>query len=175
LIGLYGDSRWQVHEPAASFEVAVCHARSRADWSDSRQIRGKMMGSWRDHVVLQFLSFASVGAIGTLAHYAALLALVVLGHIDPVFASACGYLAGGIVNYLLNYRFTFRSHEPHLRTSIEFFAIATIGFGINWALMSLATARMHLHFIVAQVFSTAVVLVWNFIGNRVLTFRNRPS
>lgn len=133
------------------------------------------MTSWRDRVALQFLAFASVGAIGTLAHYTVLLALVVLVGMGPVLASSCGYLTGGVVNYALNYRFTFGSREPHFRSAIKFCAIAGVGFAINWALMSAATAGMQLHFIVAQIFSTAVVLGWNFIGNRCWTFRSLQS
>lgn len=33
--------------------------------------------------------------------------------VTPVFASAVGFVNGGLVNYFLNYHYTFRSSRPH--------------------------------------------------------------
>ena len=57
----------------------------------------------------QFLRYAGAGAIGTALHYAMLIGLVQLARIDAVVASTAGAIAGAIVNYVLNHRFTFAS------------------------------------------------------------------
>jgi putative flippase GtrA len=176
LTGRYGEYRQQVLEPACRLDVGRGHcAQSPGELEASTRVFANMTRPRCNGVAAQFVSFAGMGAIGTLAHYIALLALVVLLGADPVFASAFGYCTGGVVNYLLTYRFTFRSRQPHFSSGIKFAAIATAGFGINWALMSIATREMHLHFIAAQAFTTAAVLGWNFVGNRLWTFRNLPS
>jgi putative flippase GtrA len=126
----------------------------------------------RKNIWLQFISFAGVGAIGTLAQYVVLILLAGLLGVSPVTASGAGFVAGGLINYFLNYWWTFRSKEPHLTSSVKFAAVASIGFGINWATMSYAVVHLQMQFLIAQVFTTTLVLVWTFIANRLWTFRS---
>ena len=57
-------------------------------------------------MIVQFASFASAGALGTIVHYFVLLGLVSIFLSRPVTASILGSLAGAIVNYLLSRRTT---------------------------------------------------------------------
>ena len=136
----------------------------------ARPVRTAMSVRTRDQLSVQFLCFAAVGAIGTCAHYLVLVACVLLLDLRAVVASALGYLVGGFVNYLLNYRFTFRSTVRHGRSATRFAIVAIAGFAINWAMM-VAMAAPQIHFLVAQVCATAVVLAFNFTANRIWTFR----
>lgn len=121
----------------------------------------------------QFLFFAAVGAIGTAAHYALLLALVQGPGVNPVSASAAGAALGALVNYLLNYRFTFRSRQAHRNTAPKFFFLAAVGLGLNTLLMALGVNVLHWHYLLVQIFATGLVLIWNFFGNRIWTFRRQ--
>jgi putative flippase GtrA len=123
-----------------------------------------------DELLVQFLCFAAFGAVGTCAHYVVLLACVLLLGLGAAVASALGYLIGGCINYLLNYRFTFKSTMRHGQSATRFVIVATAGFVINWALMEVLTARQF-NFLVAQVCSTAVVLAFNFGASRIWAFR----
>jgi len=123
----------------------------------------------------QFLRFAAVGAVGTLAHYAVLwLGADWLGW-QPTWASAAGALVGSVVNYLLNYRFTFASDKSHLDAASKFYVVATIGWLINTALMALLTAWMHWHHWPAQLLTTGICLLWNFAGSKLWAFRHQPE
>jgi putative flippase GtrA len=120
---------------------------------------------------LQFLGFALVGAIGTAVHYAVLVLGVALFGIGPVIASSCGAVLGAVTNYLLNYRFTFRSKKAHSEALVKFFVVAAVGLGINAALVDVVIRFFAAHYLVAQVIATAAVLFWGFVANRIWTFK----
>lgn len=119
----------------------------------------------------RFAKFAGVGVIGTVSHYAIFLALVHLIAANIVVASSCGYIFGGIVNYLLNYRLTFDSSQPHLQTAPRFFFIAVVGFFINAGLMLFFVGYLTIHYLVSQIAATLIILIWNFLGNEFWTFQ----
>jgi putative flippase GtrA len=119
----------------------------------------------------QFLSFTAVGAVGTAAHYATLIALVQVFHAHAVVSSAAGFTVGALVNYSLNYRLTFRSTKLHHDSMPRFFLVAIIGLALNTGIMALLTEAMAVHYLVAQVVATLTVLGWTFTANRLWTFR----
>lgn len=110
-----------------------------------------------------------VGGIGTLAHYLTLITLVDFMDVEPVMASAFGFLVGALVNYLLNYHVTFKSQKKHRSAFGKFLLIATVGFFLNTALM--AALVPFLHYLFAQIIATLIVLFWNFTGSRIWAFR----
>jgi putative flippase GtrA len=120
-------------------------------------------------MLIKFIIFASVGVIGTSAHYLLLYQLVESYAVNAVTASGYGAVAGMCVNYGLNYVLTFNSQQSHLRTFPKFAVIAGIGFGMNMGLMTLLTAQFY--YLYAQILTTVLVLIWNFLGNSLWTFK----
>lgn len=120
-------------------------------------------------VATQFVLFAAVGTVGTAAHFAVLILLVRLLATGPVSASVAGFVTGALVNYGLNYHVTFRSRNPHTSALPKFLAVALAGLCLNTTIMAQATAK--LHYLFSQALATAVVLGWNFVCNRIWTFR----
>jgi len=123
-------------------------------------------------IIKQFIKFAGVGVIGTLTHYATLIALVHAADANAVLASSAGAIVGAIVNYILNYHYTFNSGKKHTETVWKFFTIAAVGFILNGLLMTLLTEFLTLFYLIAQIVTTGVVLIWNFLGNRLWTFQD---
>ncbi len=121
-------------------------------------------------MVSQFLRYAGAGAIGTAAHYAILIALVILTGIGAVAASTAGAIAGALVNYAVNHRFTFASRRAHWTSLPRFFAVAGVGVLLNAAMMTALLAVLPLHYLVAQAAATGVVLAAGFFVNRKWTF-----
>lgn len=115
--------------------------------------------------------FTGVGAVGTLAHYLVLIALVWLIGFDAVLASSVGFIVGAFINYALNYHVTFQSKKRHHEAAVKFFTVAGIGFILNGAIMYGLFNGAGLHYLIAQISATAIVLVWNYLGNRSWTFR----
>lgn len=122
----------------------------------------------------QFLLYAAVGASGTVVHYAILIAGVSLG-LGPVWASTIGAIGGAIANYFLNHRLTFKSDARHLSSAPKFFAVAAAGAGVNWLAMTSLTSWTGMHYLAAQLISTAIVLALSFTINRAWSFRNEQA
>ena len=118
----------------------------------------------------QFIRYAGVGALGTAAHYAILIALVQALGTNVVAASTTGFVVGAFVNYALNHHFTFESDRAHRVALPRFLIVAGAGMLLNALLMAALLAILPLHYLVAQVVATAVVLVTGFLANRRWTF-----
>lgn len=119
----------------------------------------------------QFMYFAAVGAVGTVGQYLTLMALVETHMLKPVPASVIGFAVGAVINYFLNYHLTFSSDKPHIEAMSKFFTVAIIGAVINTALMYVGNNLLQLYYLLPQVFATGLVLLWNFLANKLWTFK----
>lgn len=90
---------------------------------------------------------------------------------NAVVASALGFTVGALVNYYLNYHITFKSKKSHNEAIIKFLTVALIGLALNTLIMFVAAEILLIYYLLAQVMATGMVLVWNFAGNRLWTFR----
>ncbi|MFP5213875.1 MAG: GtrA family protein [Acidobacteriota bacterium] len=126
-------------------------------------------------IIVQFLSFAFVGCMGTGVQYGLLGLLVVYLAVYPVAASAIGFVCGAVVNYILSYKFVFHADGDHYRTLAKFATIASIGLGINSLVMAGLMSILGLNTLFAQIGATGMVLIWNFFGNRQWTFRRKDG
>jgi putative flippase GtrA len=95
--------------------------------------------------------------------------MVQIAGTGPVSGSMAGFGAGVLVNYCLNYHLTFKSNKPHRTALPKFLVIAMAGLCLNTLIMALATEW--LHYLLSQALATAPVLAWNFLCNRLWTFR----
>ncbi|MEP7156180.1 MAG: GtrA family protein [Betaproteobacteria bacterium] len=121
----------------------------------------------------QFLRFAAVGAIGTGVQYATLWAGTHWLGISAVYASAIGYALGSIFNYALNYFFTFDSKKSHVEAAGKYYAVLAVGFSLNFVLMALFVNVLEWNYWIAQIITTGIGLMWNFLGSRFWAFKPR--
>jgi putative flippase GtrA len=122
----------------------------------------------------QFSAFVGVGLVAAVAHYGALVALVEGFAVGPVAATLAGYVLGGVVSYVLNRRYAFRSDRPHREATWRFALVAGVGFVLTGLFMALCNGRWGIPYLPAQVLTTGVVLVWSFVANRIWTFSGAP-
>jgi putative flippase GtrA len=118
-----------------------------------------------------FILFSAIGAVGTAVHYSLLIILVDLFASPAVLASAAGFVAGALVNYRLNHRVTFNSGLRHRHALPKFFSIALAGLALNILIVTLAVPRVH--YLTGQFMATGLVLLWNYLGNRFWTYKER--
>ena len=123
------------------------------------------------HLAGQFVAFSGVGLVATSVHYGLLIALVEGFRWGPVPATLVGYLAGGVISYALNRRFTYASDRSHAEATWRFAAVALVGFGLTGVLMQALTAWLGAPYLPAQLVTTGIVLFWSFLANRIWTFR----
>jgi putative flippase GtrA len=118
----------------------------------------------------QFIRYSLVGAVGTAVQYAILVWLVQSATTSALTASTAGAIAGALVNYYLNRRWTFGSSRAHEQALPRFAAIALAGIGLNAIVMAGMFTYLGAHYLLAQVVATGVVLAAGFLANRKWTF-----
>lgn len=118
----------------------------------------------------QFAAFSGVGVAAAAAHFGVLIALVEATGTDAVRAALAGYVAGGLVSYVLNRRLTYRSDRPHREATWRFAVVAVIGFFLTWLLMAALVRGLGLAYLAAQLITTGIVLFWSFIAHKLWTF-----
>jgi putative flippase GtrA len=114
--------------------------------------------------------FLLVGALCTGLQYLLLVALVEGLGLSATVASTIGYAASSVVNYFLNYSYTFNSAQRHRRSLPRFVLIGVFGLLLNGAVTFVGTSIYGVHYLLAQVAATIVTLLWNFLANLRWTF-----
>lgn len=125
------------------------------------------------HLARQFVAFFGVGIVAAIVHYGLLVGLVEIFFYDPVSATLAGYVAGGLVSYVLNRLYTYEAERGHLEAGWRFAVVAGIGFGMTWLLMAFFTRWLGWHYFLSQVLTTGIVLVWSFGAHKYWSFRDR--
>jgi putative flippase GtrA len=119
----------------------------------------------------QFIRFAAVGLCGTAVQYVVLWGGVEFFGTPAALASGVGYMCGSVVNYLLNYFFTFESGKTHAEAASKYFSVLAVGWCINTGLMAVLVHSMGWNYWIAQILTTGIGLIWNFAGSRLWAFK----
>ncbi len=121
-------------------------------------------------MLTQFLRYGAAGAVGTAIHYATLIALVQIARLPVVAASTVGAIAGAVVNYVVNHRWTFTRTRSHAQSLPRFAVVALAGLVINATVVAVLMKFASTHYLVVQIAATGVVLVAGYFANRSWTF-----
>lgn len=111
---------------------------------------------------VQFFRYIFVGGIATLADMGTLFALYNTLSIHYLTATALGFLAGIITNYLLSIAWVFQS-TGNMKKEFTIFTIIGIG-GLLWTelIMWFLVGKMKLAVMIAKIIAVFLVLMWNF-------------
>jgi len=123
----------------------------------------------------QFSAFVLVGGIATSAHYAVMIGLKELAHAPVIPSKLTGYVVGGVTNYILNRRLTFQTDRSHVEAGWRFALVAVTGFFLTWGLMAALHGKFGIPYIPAQMFTTGLIMMFNFVVHRLWTFRAAPQ
>jgi putative flippase GtrA len=133
--------------------------------------------AWR-----QLLQFIAVGMSGAVVDLGLLTALKELAHLPTLPASSISFSLAMLNNFTWNYLWTFR-HRRQGRLIVQFMkfmAFAVIGLALNGlTLMALEDPLGTLFhdpargYLPAKVIASIVVLLWNYLANRLWNFRPR--
>ncbi|MBA3591359.1 GtrA family protein [Methylibium sp.] len=121
----------------------------------------------------QFARYFVAGCAALTVHLAVMSAAIEFVGMRETLASSLGLVVSIGANFLLQRRYTFRSSVPLATGAALFVGFALLTLAINAALFDWLTGR--LHYLPAQLLSTAVVFVMNFHLNRRFTFRQSTT
>jgi putative flippase GtrA len=127
----------------------------------------------------QFVKFAIVGGIGTVVNLVVLklalsawdLASATTPFVVEVLASALAFLVAVVNNFLLNRWWTFRSTGPAHVEFGKFLTVSLAGLGLNTIAFTLFRGHLELPVLLSQLMAIACVLPFNFVVNKLWSFR----
>ncbi len=111
-----------------------------------------------------------VGLMATAAHYVFTISVVELLHADPFPAWAGGFCVGALVKYWLSYVFTFRSREAHGPAAVRYIVSIALLLGANTALYALLYEVLGMHYILALVLTTGLMIPPGYVISRKWVF-----
>ena len=106
-----------------------------------------------------------------MVHFGVMIALVELFFVPPLIGSFAGFSSGTLVNYYLQYSWTFRSTQSHRLAFIRYVTITVAMLFVNLLIFQLAWQQIGLDYKLAQVVATGVVFLVNFGINASYTFK----
>lgn len=112
------------------------------------------------------------GGTATSLHWGTMAILISAG-LSPNTATALGALAGALLNYLLQFHFTFRSAQPHLEAVPRYLLITLLSWCANNALFAVIHGFSSLDVVKAQFSTTVLVTALNFVLYRRFVFNER--
>jgi putative flippase GtrA len=121
---------------------------------------------------VQLAKFCTVGASGYVVNLAVYGTLLALG-VHYLLAAVCSFLVAVTNNYLWNRVWTFRRQRGHLVfQGFRFLLVSTIALAANLAFLS-ALVALGVPKLPAQAVAIALVTPWNFVANKLWSFRRR--
>jgi len=141
-----------------------------------------------DKLLHTFLRYLVSGGLATGVHFSALIALIEYQLTTPVQATMIGAACGFLVNYHIQFHWTFKVSGSHRRFFTRYLLISALMFGLNAQIFWLATLPdplvlldslpypsqipqpKNIAYWYAQIIATGIVFFCNFLTNHYFTF-----
>lgn len=124
-----------------------------------------------DGLLIKFLKFGMVGFSGLFVDFGLTYLFKEKFHTQKYVANAIGFMSAATSNYMLNRVWTFQSENPNVAFEYtEFILISLIGLFINTIILWMLVSKWRINFYLSKVFAIAVVTIWNFLANLMITF-----
>lgn len=121
-------------------------------------------------LITQFIKFGMVGGIAFAIDYG-LFGILGQGMGVPLLiANTLSFTVSVIFNYVASMKFVFDGREDlsKAREFIIFLILSVIGLVINNGILFLTVKKFGIHAMVAKIFATVVVMIWNFCSRKIL-------
>ncbi len=131
-------------------------------------------------LIFEFLRYLVVGGSAFLVDFGV---LILFNNVLPeifgyrlYIATALGFIAGLVFNYIFSIVFVFKSARDSgkSRSAKSFFLftlIGIIGLGLTELGMYAGTELLLIHYMLVKIFVTGIVLMWNYLGRKFFVFK----
>jgi putative flippase GtrA len=121
---------------------------------------------------IQLAKFCTVGLSGYVINLSVYAALVYAG-VHYLAAACCSFLVAVTSNYTWNRLWTFRHLRGHVGIQgLRFLSVSTVALAANLAFLTTLVA-IGLPKVPAQAVAIVLVTPWNFVANKLWSFRRR--
>ena len=115
----------------------------------------------------EILRFCLVGGVSFLLDYSLLFALTDWFGLYYLYSSAISFSVSVVFNYWLCVAYVFKgAGKQTARQAVIFFVTGAMGLVLNQFCMWFFVAVVNLHYMLAKIFATAIVTVWNYFTKR---------
>lgn len=101
------------------------------------------------------------GSLATLIHFAVLILAIEHYRIDPVLASALGFCLAAIINYPLQFFWTFKVKKPFLQFFLRYLGTSLITLAINNEIFWLVLKQLSSNYLIAQLIASGTIIFLN--------------
>ncbi len=116
---------------------------------------------------LEIVRFCVVGGLSLLVDCAILFGLTEFFGVHYLYSAAVSFTASVIFNYWLCVAYVFKNaRKQTARQATIFIGSSIIGLGLNQLCMWFFVEIILLHYMLAKIFATAIVTIWNYIMKR---------
>jgi len=121
---------------------------------------------------IQFFRYLFVGGTAFVVDYGLLYMLTEYAALHYLLSATISFIAGLVVNYFLSTWWIFRKSKLQNKWAefLVFAIIGVVGLLLNNLFMYVFTDLFHIHYMVSKLITTALVMVWNFVGRKYILF-----
>jgi putative flippase GtrA len=124
---------------------------------------------------LQLAKFCVVGASGYVVKLAVFATLIHWADMHYIPAAVCSVLVAVTRNYTWNRLWTFRHQRGHIAyQGLRFLVVSSIALAANLLFLAILVG-IGVPKIPAQAIAIALVTPWNFVANKLWSFRRQPA
>lgn len=132
----------------------------------------KKLFNQHQQTIIEFIKYAIIGVIATISDFLVLVFFTEYLLVHYIISIVVAYLFASIVNFLLQKVFTFKCKKgAYLKQFMIFFTIGLGGLLINMGIIYAGVTLFGLWYIYGKVIATFVAFIWNFIANKLITFK----
>lgn len=121
-------------------------------------------------LINQLVKFGLVGIVATMIDFLVLTVLTELMGVYYLLSAAIAFVVATIVNYGASMKFVFDSRyskgQKHQELTI-FVVLSLIGLGLNQVFMWFFVEITVIHYMIAKILATILVMAWNFISRKI--------
>lgn len=121
-------------------------------------------------LIQQIIKFGIVGVLAAVIDFGLLAILTEFLGIHYLLSAAISFTVATVFNYIASMKFVFdsRYEKGHKHQELFIFVVLSlIGLGLNQVFMWFFVEITVLHYIIAKVLATILVMAWNFISRKI--------
>ena len=129
--------------------------------------------TYKKSVSKEFIKFSLVGSFGVIVNLLVLYFLTEFVGVYYLLSAILAFVLAATSNFIGNKLWTFNEHfnENLPRKYARFFLVSLFSLLINLMILYLLTEFFHVYYLVSQVLAIGCAFIFNFIGNKIWTFR----
>lgn len=128
--------------------------------------------------MVQLFRYLFVGGLAFVVDYGLLFVLTEYAGLHYLASATIAFIAGLTVNYFLSTSWIFRSGaviKNKVGEFVVFALIGVMGLVLTNVLLFLFTDVCGIHYMVSKLITTALVMLWNFFGRKLILFNEKTT